>query len=330
MKSNFGFETTVHLYKYMESPRELFTDGFIRASQLSVLNDPFEALYCKKGLNELSNHFDNPKIFDNGKKISFSSYIEKYKERIGVISLTEDKSSHLMWAHYANNHHGICVGFNLLDGSINGNWIFERLFKEDQHRYSTCWEGYELFNGKPQPIKYRRCPRYQIDKFDYDYSNIDAEGADRILVEVFLQKSDEWLYEKEHRIVLRLEQADRALIFDLDRITNSSLKMEIVNAEWTFFNKERNCYEINLLEILCGEDRFSIASALAGLSKNKKNVYLFKLSSSAIAQCYFGVKNEQLTIDDVKTPYVTRYGYFDLWKAQRDERSYSIKFDEII
>jgi hypothetical protein len=33
-------------------------DGYIRATQLSALNDPFEAIYCENALSELCLHFE--------------------------------------------------------------------------------------------------------------------------------------------------------------------------------------------------------------------------------------------------------------------------------
>ncbi|WP_157673944.1 hypothetical protein [Cognaticolwellia beringensis] len=45
-------------------------------------------------------------------------------------------------------------------------------------------------------MSYRKGLRYRNDKFDYDYSSIAVEGADKVLFEVFMQKSDEWIYEQ--------------------------------------------------------------------------------------------------------------------------------------
>ena len=39
------------LFKYVSNPDFILEDGYIRATQLSALNDPFEANYDKKGLS---------------------------------------------------------------------------------------------------------------------------------------------------------------------------------------------------------------------------------------------------------------------------------------
>lgn len=313
------------LFKYMRTQRTLFDDGFIRASQLSALNDPFEAMYCEKSLNELADHFDEPIAIDpSGREISFSSYVEEHKNHIGVISLTEAKDNLLMWAHYAYEHSGICVGFSR--HKFTGG-MFLNLIQPDI-LLSTSLDGYGPFDGVPVPVMYRKQPRYRVDKFDYDYSNISAEGADKILFEVFLQKSEEWIYEKEHRIVLRLEQADKAVIFDLDNVSNSHVKEQIVKAEWCSYNEDKMCHEITLMDI--GEDtlRYVVAKELSSLSYNKDNIYLFKLKPNAISHCLLGLKCKQ-SYQDVMSNYTNSVGYFDVWQARQNNLSYTIDFEQI-
>lgn len=40
------------LFKYLPEPRNLFEEGFIRLSQMVVLNDPFEASFCMASLEQ--------------------------------------------------------------------------------------------------------------------------------------------------------------------------------------------------------------------------------------------------------------------------------------
>ena len=180
------------LFKYLPEPRNLFDEGFIRLSQPVVLNDPFEASFCSKSLDELSSHFYNSMAQDpEFGNISFSQYIEMRMHNIGIVSLSENKENLLMWAHYANEHKGVVAGISYMPmlGSI-----FLNLFRADTLINSSWGVEHSPFDGIPKPVSYRKGLRYRNDKFDYDYSNIDAEGADRILYEVFMQKSDEWIY----------------------------------------------------------------------------------------------------------------------------------------
>lgn len=305
----------------MREPRDLFDSGFIRATQLSKLNDPFEATYCKEGLDELASNFDDPKIPVVGiGLVSFSEFIEMNKNKVGVISLTESKDNLLMWSHYANEYQGICVGFTKLEIESG---MFSNLITPE-----IGLEGWRLFDGKPQPVMYRKQPRYRVDKFDFDYSNISVEGGERVLTEVFLQKSEEWIYEKEHRIVLRLEQADKVHIYDLDKLSNEHVKSKIINSSFCTYHEKDGFYEIRLSEVDEYGERIAYSSLLAELSVNPKNVYLFKLKPNSITHCIFGPRSV-LEWEDVNMPYVRSGGYFETWKAKMEPMSYSMSFDEI-
>jgi hypothetical protein len=214
------------LFKYLPEPRDLFDEGFIRLSQPVVLNDPFEASFCSKSLDELVSNFDEPMAQDPiYGDISFSQYIKLRMNNIGIISLSENKEHLLMWAHYANDHKGIVAG---IAHYPNFESIFNDLFKETSVISFSWGEEFSPFDGIPRPVSYRKGLRYRNDKFDYDYSNISAEGADRILFEVFMQKSDEWIYEQEHRVILRLEQADRVIIENIKQVQNQSIRNNII------------------------------------------------------------------------------------------------------
>ncbi len=308
----------------MSSPYTLFDDGYIRATQLSALNDPYEAFYCKKGLKELVKHFDISSVFDfDDGKVSFAKYVEKHKNQMGVISFTEAKDNLLMWAHYANEHKGVVAGFCTLDFD---NGMFANLFQPPPSFTSALFE-HEIFDGIPKPVMYRKQPRYRIDRFDFDYTHIIADGADRILYEIFLQKSEEWMYEKEHRIILRLEQADKVKIFDIHTLGNEDIKNLIINSDWCTFT-DKGFYEITLMDITDEAIRFAVAKALASLSANKNNVYLFKLKPNAISHCLLGL-NSTLSYQDVMKKYVNSVGYYEVWKSTQNKENYTIEFKQL-
>lgn len=310
----------------MSKPRNFFEEGFIRLSQPSVLNDPFEAAFCRKSLDELASHFDEPTSWDpEFGELKFSQYVDFRMHHIGVISFSENKENLLMWAHYANEHKGIVAGVAYFPqhGSI-----FEKLFRADSLINSAWGEEWSQFDGIPKPVSYRKGLRYRNDKFDYDYSNISAEGADRVLYEVFLQKSDEWIYEQEHRVVLRLEQSDRVIIPDLNAIKNEHIKNRIEVASYSMLNSENSSCTVNLYEITDDAERTSVAMELAKLSQNPQVIYQMKLSSSAINNCLIGLKSET-TKADVQGHHALSTGYLDIWKATRNMDYYSIEFKQI-
>jgi hypothetical protein len=103
---------------------------------------------------------------------------------IGVLSLSSSKHSLLMWAHYANNHEGIIVGFNSEHPYFNQDIPPKCNPPEDAS-----------YLGKVYPVVYDRI------RLDIEF------GANS--KKALLQKSDEWMYEKEYRMFMRREDCDQ-------------------------------------------------------------------------------------------------------------------------
>lgn len=315
------------LFKYVSTPHSILNDGYIRATQLSALNDPFEGTYCKIGLSELARHFyDN----DENEVKDLIAYIEESKNKVGIISLTESKDNLLMWAHYGNEHRGVVLGFMPVNPIIESVTMLQDLFIS-----SDPWSdgGYEytphLFSGRALPVIYRKQPRYRVDAFDYDYSSIFGQGKDRILFEIFQQKSDEWIYEKEHRITLKLAQANRVIIHDIENLNNEILIDNILkNCRYTKeVIESKNIYTFYLEEINDESYRNIFGNSLAKLSINPKNIYLFKLSSSSICQYYQGLKCTQyLDYDDCN--HALSSGFFSTGQAILNSNHYTLDFED--
>lgn len=313
------------LFKYMSEPRDLLESGFLRLSQPAALNDPFEAAFCSESLEELASHFDNSKAQDREYgETSFSQHIKNRMHQIGVISFSENKENLLMWAHYADEHRGIVVGVVHYPTQS----IFSNLFRADSLLNSSFGEEWSPFDGVPKPVSYRKGLRYRNDKFDYDYSNISVAGADRILYEVFMQKSDEWIYEQEHRVVLYLEQADRVVVPNIDEISNLRIKEKLIAAPYVNIDSSTGRHIIDLFNIKDDVERIVIAMELAKLSRSPSVVYLMKLCSSSINNCLLGLKSA-LSKKDVQGAYACSTGYLDIWKATKNLDYYSLEFGKI-
>ena len=103
---------------------------------------------------------------------TFQSSYDILKSRMGISCLSESDDSLLMWAHYANNHCGICVEYELLE--INRQLGFS-----------------------PVPIIYSD-NRVCVHTLDPNTLEKDIQG---IFIESLTSKSPEWSYEKEWRII---------------------------------------------------------------------------------------------------------------------------------
>lgn len=97
---------------------------------------------------------------------------DKLRSETGVSCFSESQDSLLMWAHYANNHRGMCVEYNLLE--IN-----------------------DLLKFAPVPVIYsgeRTC----FDSFNPQ--SVEKDSL-KLLIYSITSKSQEWRYEKEWRII---------------------------------------------------------------------------------------------------------------------------------
>ena len=103
---------------------------------------------------------------------SFRSTFESMRSGMGVVCLSESDDSLLMWAHYANNHHGMCVEYDLME--IN-----------------------KQLNYTPVPIIYSN------DRVCFNVLDPATAGNDSValFLRSITSKSEEWSYEREWRII---------------------------------------------------------------------------------------------------------------------------------
>lgn len=93
------------------------------------------------------------------------------KELLRVACFSENNSSILMWSHYAQNHTGFCIEYNL------NEWDCKNHIK---------------------PVQYSNERHYISGNFADDLS----PHAGRSIMDAALYKSSEWSYEKEWRLVM--------------------------------------------------------------------------------------------------------------------------------
>jgi len=169
------------LYKYLPYYGNEFTaDGVaLRATPKLSLNDPFEFLPPDKWKDK----FDEIWLKHFGKCASEVEKVRAFYKHIGVISFSETYDNLLMWSHYANEHKGIVIAFDENEVSFK--------YKE-----------------KLKTVKYRKRIPYHL--LEVDILN------DKSIIQLFEYKSDEWIYEKEHRIILDISKQDYFICTDTD------------------------------------------------------------------------------------------------------------------
>ncbi|MAB96611.1 MAG: hypothetical protein CMK71_00880 [Pseudomonadaceae bacterium] len=316
-------------FKYLPQPRNIFSEGFIRLTQSSALNDPFEAAHCHKSLDILVSYFDEENAYDYEEgECSYRRFIDKNLSKVGVISLSATKDNLLMWAHYADEHRGVVVGVAQFDIEQP---IFESLFSAEH--FATNSLGIDsYYDGIPRPVSYKKGLRYKNDMFEHDYGSICEEGGDRLLYEIFMQKSDEWVYEQEYRVVLRLEQADRVIVDNINDIENEEVRDLLRQSKFSKARragkKQSSTYTIDLYKIKDIFRRQLFGKVLAKLGSNAKNIYLMRLDSSCINSCYIGLRSSVVK-SMIEVGYASSTGYLDIRKAEKNSEYYNLEFEEI-
>lgn len=170
------------LYKYTKINKNFFKNYCLRITPNSDLNDPFEVIPLK----------------DNLGSVMSAEIIDEYEEiikRYGILSLTEDFHNYLMWAHYADNHKGIVIEIN----TEFNNFIT---------RKTGNFYDRDIFDSELNRVVYSKFRGYPIDK----NTVFNGQVIRDVLNFYFFLKSEEWLYEKEHRLVLPFETADSAIV----------------------------------------------------------------------------------------------------------------------
>ena len=130
----------------------------LKVSQFDSVNDPFELLCHSLGDRELRSRM--------------AKFKNSTASGTGMICFSKSMSSPVQWAHYANRHKGLCLGFEVPDSFLEPvRYVSERI----DFRSETPWA---------------------------------TGGVDRRAEECFLTKYDHWSYEQELRLFGDLAEPD--------------------------------------------------------------------------------------------------------------------------
>lgn len=160
----------------MKFRSDFFKNPSLRLSQRCALNDPFELSPDQDTLD---------KILEDAHREDFFQQIAEYAsdegfDDTGIISFTESYNNLLMWSHYADEHKGIVVEF-------------------DYHALKTHFNKILGLSNSIEHVLYNR-ERHEVLPC--------TTSPKRNL----LTKSDDWIYEKEHRVITKVSNADYFII----------------------------------------------------------------------------------------------------------------------
>ncbi|MFM5749616.1 DUF2971 domain-containing protein [Aeromonas veronii] len=255
------------LYKYTTDLDTFFTKPTLKLSVPMYLNDPFES-----AISEEISHYESK---EDGWLIELDYWTELLT--LGVISFSETSRNLLMWAHYAKNHKGMCIGFepDVLE-SIPRDKYMDRSY----HAYY------------PTKVNYDNV-RVDLHELAAQKSNLYDAGIKRILT----TKSDDWIYEKEHRCIVPLEWCDNAILSnEIHPSTNHAIE---------YLRKKNSMVEIkdNHITTNSESDRELVFSELA---KFNDITFLKEVNPKKVKTVHLGYRYDKnkitKLINDLKKP----------------------------
>ena len=193
------------LFKYskVKNVISLLSDDLMFLPKIEDLNDPFECnifydldIVLGKFIDNLDKFVDYSKfddeIISENESLFISKFLkqpfiesfekilseveDKFKNKTSIICLSEDYRINPMWAHYADNHKGVCIEYDFKNIS---NFMFEILCFPIEYveESDNTWELSALFDDTIETN-----PNWQL--------------------RLALRKSYNWKYEKEWRIIV--------------------------------------------------------------------------------------------------------------------------------
>lgn len=261
-----------------------FDDPLLRLTPPLELNDPFDSKPTKEGigkkikflLDEASENGNSHTDTLNLKSI-YEKDLRNGLNEFGVISLTEDPYNLVMWSHYAAQHKGIVISVRCNSSTFE--------------YHDTLTEKCGISKKVPQRVTYTdRRPGFEMPEetiYEYFEQNFFSHFA--------MSKSNDWSYEKEHRYLIRLSEADVAII-------------NARSDEWA--NIQTDDFKVTHLEDLKFKVEAKESSkrcllpaflALNGGARYVKDVTLYKrLSRNALVGVYFGCRVADHKIGQVR------------------------------
>lgn len=162
------------LYKYMsvDTAEAVLQSNTLQFSHRSSFNDIYECTgYIKRDYSpvEWKQHLEKLGVHGIVRDSSVLNNLLKEKidecaDGLGILCLTQKNDNLLMWAHYADNHQGVCFEFDL-----------------SKDLKTFCF---------PKKVNY-----------GIDYPKIDFINDQPSATNVIFYKSVDWCYEKEYRVI---------------------------------------------------------------------------------------------------------------------------------
>ena len=213
-------EDEINLYRYSRADYfniRNFETGKLSLTNNGVLNDIYEGI-----------------PFDDCEEIT-PSMAKSLSDLAYIKSFSEIPSEVLMWSHYADEHRGFCVEYNI-NCIDQRDRIWEHIFPVV---YSTKRRIKKNISEVARELKQLTRDREDNNEKDYNENLRDCMA-------LFLSKGEMWAYEREWRIVFTQEQ-----VYDIDddELNCNIISFDYATGIYLGYRIERTIEE-NILEIV--------------------------------------------------------------------------------
>lgn len=319
-------------YKYMTFREDFFKNFMIRATPANELNDPFELKFSKEQVRQYQ---EKREIFEDDYDIGETiGVIQSDYEDLGIISLSENYSNPVMWSHYAGEHTGVVVQFEVSE---------HKSFFVNEFGSDTFGDVYLT----PEKVRYNReLPQMSIIDELSDDELEDIKDNRMFFYKIFnkiilLNKSIDWMYEQELIIIVNLKDADR-ISFNL-KIEDELIEDELIEDELILDHIKKQCDRDSQIEFRCENDvqnknlkkisitypeNFenkyddvgdeSIKQEIYRLTRHLRPIHLFRINQDCIKAIFLGCKfDEGENLKKIKLPKNTK-----IYRMTMDDNTY--------
>lgn len=197
----------IKLYKYTPHIESFINHPMLRATSEIDLNDPFELNPSQELIDfVIKNYNPSPGLMQ---LLEHEKQYVKLKTcwNKGIISLSGSKDNLLMWSHYSNEHKGGVIEFT-----------FE--IEHERHSRTPVQRGFfkTLADNNYQygEVKYKKNRAIDTSLLDREGSELISQIMDRLA----FVKSNDWMYEEEHRFLVDQSYCDTTFIKDTPEARN--------------------------------------------------------------------------------------------------------------
>ena len=263
-------------FKYTENPRKalkdeklfkFFYEFYCADTNTEISKKEFKAILVsqafKKRIGEVSNEWID---------IPFS--------RHAAYSFTRDPSNIPMWAHYANNHRGYCLIFDL-----NISFFSKILNIPDIPQYiQDILGGKEILNFYLPTLgatvafaKVRYCKSPKIMKLNKLLILQNYELAEYLLINFLAVKYYQWKYEEEYRLVVNINSKENGLLnlqslMPFLRVTGIIMGCKLDDNEKQFILNQSQINNISVYQAECSKEAYAVNHYL--VKDNSQDYYL--------------------------------------------------------